>query len=91
MKITETMTTGNPAKKIFFFAVPLIFGNIFQQLYTFFDTIIVGNIIGLDALAAVGTTEWLSFLMFGMIGGMTQGLKINQIEQTFGFPFTIIV
>jgi len=83
MKSTETMTTGNPAKKIFFFAVPLILGNIFQQLYTFFDTIIVGNLIGLDALAAVGTTEWLSFLMFGMIGGITQGFSVY-IAQKFG-------
>lgn len=79
----ETMTCGNPGKKIFLFAFPLIMGNIFQQLYTFFDTIIVGKMIGLDALAAVGTTEWLSFLMFGMVQGTTQGFSVY-IAQKFG-------
>ncbi len=76
MEKRDTMTQGSPAKKIFFFAMPLIMGNIFQQLYTFFDTVIVGKMIGMDALAAVGTTEWLSFLMFGMIQGITQGFSV---------------
>lgn len=83
MEKIDTMTQGSPAKKIFFFAMPLIMGNIFQQLYTFFDTIIVGKMIGLDALAAVGTTEWLSFLMFGMIQGITQGFSVF-IAQKYG-------
>lgn len=83
MENTDMMTYGSPAKKIFFFSVPLIMGNVFQQLYTFFDTIIVGKMIGLDALAAVGTTEWLSFLMFGMIQGITQGFSVY-ISQKYG-------
>lgn len=80
---SDTMTHGSPTKKIFFFAMPLIMGNIFQQLYTFFDTVIVGKMIGLDALAAIGTTEWLSFLMFGMIQGITQGFSVF-IAQKYG-------
>jgi len=83
MNERDSMTHGSPAKKIFFFAMPLIMGNIFQQLYTFFDTVIVGKMIGMDALAAVGTTEWLSFLMFGMIQGITQGFSVF-IAQKYG-------
>lgn len=83
MNQTDTMTSGNPARKIFFFAMPLILGNLFQQLYTFCDTIIVGKMIGLNALAAVGTTEWLTFLMFGMIQGITQGFSVY-IAQKYG-------
>lgn len=83
MEKDNTMLYGSPAKKIFFFAMPLIMGNIFQQLYTFFDTVIVGRMIGMDALAAVGTTEWLSFLMFGMIQGITQGFSVF-IAQKYG-------
>ena len=78
-----SMLLGSPGKKIFFFALPLIAGNIFQQLYVFFDTIIVGKMIGMDALAAIGTTEWLSFLMFGMVQGITQGFSVF-IAQRYG-------
>lgn len=83
MEKDTIMTKGSPAKKIFFFAMPLIMGNLFQQLYTFFDTVIVGKMIGMDALAAVGTTEWLTFLMFGMIQGITQGFSVF-IAQKYG-------
>lgn len=83
MSKTDTMLNGSPAGKIFFFALPLIFGNLFQQLYTFCDTIVVGQMIGLNALAAVGTTEWLTFLMFGMIQGITQGFSVF-VAQKYG-------
>ena len=54
--MTKNMTSGNPAKLIFFFALPLIIGNIFQQFYSMADTMIVGRTIGVTALAAVGCT-----------------------------------
>ena len=77
------MTAGRPAALLFRFSMPLIFGNLFQQLYTFVDTVIVGQKLGVPALAALGATEWLSFMMFGFIQGLTQGFSIG-ISQSFG-------
>lgn len=54
MSMTKEMTTGKPYKLILSFALPMIFGNVFQQLYNMVDTIIVGKYVGVDALAAVG-------------------------------------
>ena len=54
--MTKNLTEGSPAKLIFFFTMPLIAGNIFQQLYAFVDTLIVGRFLGVNALAAVGCT-----------------------------------
>ena len=53
MSMTKEMTTGKPYKLILSFALPMIFGNVFQQLYNMVDTIIVGKYVGVDALAAV--------------------------------------
>lgn len=77
------MTTGNPGKLIFRFALSLMLGNIFQQLYTFADTMIVGQCLGVNALAALGAAEWLIFMMFGCVQGITQGFSIS-ISQKFG-------
>ena len=77
------MTTGNPAKLIFFFALPLIAGNIFQQFYSMADTIIVGRTIGVEALAAVGCTGSITFFIMGFIMGFTSGLSIIT-AQRFG-------
>lgn len=77
------MTAGRPAALLLRFSMPLIFGNLFQQLYTFVDTVIVGQKLGVTALAALGATQWLSFMMFGFIQGMTQGFSIG-ISQSFG-------
>lgn len=77
------MTTGNPAKLIFFFALPLIAGNIFQQFYSMADTIIVGRTIGVEALAAVGCTGSITFFIMGFIMGFTSGLSILT-AQRFG-------
>lgn len=71
------MTKGNPTKLLLGFSLPLVLGNVFQQLYTFVDTIIVGQQLGVNALAALGATEWLCFLMFGLIQGMTQGFSVS--------------
>ena len=70
------LTEGEPAKLIFFFTLPLLAGNIFQQLYGFVDTLIVGRFLGVNALAAVGCTGSLMFLVLGFIMGLTSGLSI---------------
>lgn len=80
---TKNMTTGSPAKLILLFALPLMVGNVFQQLYTVVDTIVVGNALGIDALAAVGNGEWLNWLVLSMIQGFAQGFCI-QLAQDFG-------
>ncbi len=77
------MTTGNPIKLILAFAMPLLIGNIFQQLYNMVDTIIVGRYLGVNALAAVGATGSINFLVLGFIIGLTQGLSIL-IAQYYG-------
>ena len=74
--MTKNLTEGSPAKLIFFFTMPLIAGNIFQQLYAFVDTLIVGRFLGVNALAAVGCTGALMFLMLGFVIGFSTGLSI---------------
>ncbi len=77
------MTKGNPVRLILTFMGPLIIGNIFQQLYTMVDTAIVGTFVGVDALAAVGATGGLVFLIIGFVMGLTQGMGVI-ISQRFG-------
>ena len=79
----KDLTEGEPAKLILFFTLPLIAGNIFQQLYGFVDTLIVGRFLGVNALAAVGCTGSLMFLMLGFVMGLTSGLSIYT-GQRFG-------
>ncbi len=83
MDSSKQMTSGNPAKLILFFAIPLMIGNIFQQLYTMVDTMIVGQVLGVSALAALGAADWLIWLVQGIITGMTQGFSI-QLSQDYG-------
>lgn len=77
------MTAGHPGKLLFSFALPLMFGNIFQQLYTVVDTAIVGKGVGMDALAALGTVDWLNWMFVGIAQGFTQGFSV-QLAQKFG-------
>ncbi|MBS7576251.1 MULTISPECIES: MATE family efflux transporter [unclassified Enterococcus] len=70
------LTKGNIFKIIIAFSLPLIVGNVFQQLYTTMDTLIVGKTLGKTALAAVGSTSSLSFLILGFAQGLTAGLSI---------------
>ena len=70
------MTEGQPLRLIVSFALPLMVGNIFQQLYTVVDTMVVGKALGVDALAALGATDWLYWMLLGMIQGVTQGFGI---------------
>lgn len=72
----KDLTTGNPAKLILLFALPLIVGNIFQQMYLLSDTLIVGRLLGVRALAAVGSSGCLMFFMIGFVIGFTTGLSI---------------
>ena len=77
------MTKGAPAKLIARFIVPIIIGNIFQQLYNMVDTIIVGRYVGVDALAAVGATGSVVFLILGFTQGLTTGFTV-MTAQRFG-------
>lgn len=77
------MTQGNPTRHIVAFAIPVMLGNIFQQMYSIVDTMVVGNVLGVEALAAVGGAGWLDWLVLGFVLGMTQGFSIL-ISQRFG-------
>ncbi len=77
------MTKGSPFRLIMKFIIPLVIGNIFQQLYSMVDTIIVGQYVGVDALAAVGATGHINFLVIGFMQGVTTGVTIP-ISQRFG-------
>lgn len=81
--MTKDMTTGSPAKLILHFSIPLLIGNIFQQFYSMVDTIIVGRFVGVQALAAVGSTGALAFLILGFIFGLTSGFSVI-VAQKFG-------
>lgn len=77
------LTVGHPLKQILLFALPLVFGTMFQQLYSFADTVIVGRCLGIDALAAVGATYSLHFLILGFVQGACVGFGIP-LAQSFG-------
>ena len=79
----KDLTVGEPARLILYFTLPLLAGNIFQQLFGFVDTLIVGRFLGVEALAAVGCTGPMMFLMLGFVGGMTSGFSICT-GQSFG-------
>lgn len=81
--LTTDMTVGNPLKHIVKFTIPLLIGNIFQVLYNMVDTIIVGRTISVEALAAVGASGAISFLIVGFAMGFTNGLAII-VAQRFG-------
>lgn len=79
----KNMTEGKPAKLLLTFSLSLAAGNVFQQLYTVVDTMVVGKYLGVSALAAVGASDWLNWLMLGIIQGLTQGFGIK-MAQDFG-------
>ena len=79
----KNMTEGKPAKLLLTFSLSLVAGNVFQQLYTVVDTMVVGKYLGVNALAAVGASDWLNWLMLGVIQGLTQGFGIK-MAQEFG-------
>ena len=75
------MTKGSPLRLMVCFALPLMLGNAFQQLYTVTDTAIVGRGVGMDALAALGTVDWLTWMMLGIAQGLTQGFSVPMAMQ----------
>ena len=81
--MVKDLTSGKPLKLILQVTIPLIFGNLFQQLYSMADTIIVGQFLGKDALASVGATGCLNFLIIGFVQGVCSGFSIP-IAQSFG-------
>ena len=70
------LTTGKPIKQILLFSLPLVMGSLFQQMYSFVDTIMVGRLISSEALAAVGSVSSLNFLVIGFVGGSCSGFAI---------------
>ena len=79
----KDMTQGHPGKLILGFAIPLLFGNLFQQFYNLMDTLIVGKFLGVTQLAAVGATGSVNFLIIGFCTGICSGFAIP-ISQKFG-------
>lgn len=80
---TLNMTQGSPWKLLLRFSLPLMLGNVFQQLYTVVDTAIIGKGVNMDALAALGTVDWLNWMLLGIAQGFTQGFSVR-IAQKFG-------
>lgn len=77
------MTTGNPTKLLLGFALPMMFGNLFQQMYSLVDTLVVGRGVGVNGLSAVGSAGWLDWFFLGNIMGLMQGFMVL-ISQRFG-------
>ena len=82
-KRVKDMTKGNPAKLLLQFTIPLLIGNVFQQLYNMVDSIVVGNFVGENALGAIGTTNSLQFFFFSLVLGLSVGIGIV-VSQYFG-------
>ena len=83
MNNTKDMTKGNPWKLISAFSLPLIVANLGQQLYMVVDASIVGRGVGIKALAAVGSSDWICWLVIWTIAGLTQGLS-TFVSRYFG-------
>lgn len=83
MASTKDMTDGSPMKLILGFSIPLLFGYLFQQLYNLVDTMIVGQFLGVDALAAVGATGSINFLIIGFCNGVCNGFALP-VAHRFG-------
>jgi len=79
----KNMTEGNPIRLILSVALPLMVGNIFQQLYTVVDAQVVGTVEGVSALAALGASDWFYWMYLGLVQGLAQGFTIP-MAQTFG-------
>jgi putative MATE family efflux protein len=83
MARTKDLTVGSPTKLILLYSIPILLGNVFQQFYNMADTIIVGRFLGNDALAGVGLTGSIYFLILGFSLGLTGGFSVV-VAQRFG-------
>ena len=81
--MVRDMTEGSPMKLIVQFAIPLLFGYLFQQFYSLVDTVIVGRFLGVNSLASVGATSSINFLIIGFCMGVCNGFAIP-VAQCFG-------
>ena len=81
--MVKNLTEGNPLKLLFFFALPMVVGNLFQQLYNMVDSMVVGRFVGEDALAAVGSSFPVVFLAVAIAAGLSMGCTVV-ISQLFG-------
>lgn len=79
----RSMTQGSPTRLLITFALPLMVGNVFQQLYTVVDTAVVGQVAGVGALASLGAADWLNWLVLSVVQGLSQGFAIL-MAQYFG-------
>ena len=79
----KNMTEGNPIRLILSVALPLMVGNIFQQMYTVVDAQVVGTVEGVSALAALGASDWFYWMYLGIVQGLAQGFTIP-MAQAFG-------
>lgn len=82
-KTVEPMTSGSISKRMIFFALPLLLGNLFQQLYNTVDSLIVGNFLGSSALAAVSSSGSLIFMLIGFLSGISSGAGVV-VSRYFG-------
>ena len=94
MKKDRDLTVRNPFGLILSFSVSMIIGNVFQQLYTIVDSIIIGKRVGSLGLAAIGGTDWLIFLVNGFLIGLIQGFSVllgnkygEKNEQAFDYYY----
>ena len=78
---TLNMTEGNPVQLILIFAVPMLIGNVFQQLYNLVDSVIVGKFVGAEALASIGATNAVTFMFFALCNGIASGGGIITAQQ----------
>ncbi len=81
--MVKNLTEGKPLKLLFFFALPMVMGNLFQQLYNMVDSMVVGKFVGEDALAAVGSSFPVVFLAVAIASGLSMGCTVV-ISQLFG-------
>lgn len=79
----KQMTEGRPMPLIVWFAIPLMFGNMFQQLYSVVDSMVVGRNLGIAALASLGICSWPNWIIIGMLQGLAQGISIR-LANNFG-------
>ena len=81
--MVKNLTEGPPLKLLFFFSLPMVAGNLFQQLYNMVDTAVVGKFVGEDAVAAVGSSFPIVFLAVAIASGLSMGCNVV-ISQLFG-------
>jgi len=81
--MTKNLTVGKPLTLLFFFALPMVGGNLFQQLYNMVDTMVVGKFVGEDAVAAVGSSYPITFLSIAIANGLSMGSNVV-VSQLFG-------